>query len=130
MNASRVGLWSNQATIWGASRSNAGARRSSHLEPSRTASRLPIGPWSNPATIGRIARRFPRQPLGLLRLPLCDGLDLSYKLGLIDVSGPFGHGPRLDRMHGAALEPIATLGEDDVPVALAFAHEEHVALPG
>ena len=32
-------------------------------------------------------------------------------------------------MHGAALKPIAALGENDIPVALAFAHEEHVALP-
>ena len=68
---------------------------------------------------------------GLPRLPLGDdGLDLSYKPGLVDASGPFSHGPRPDRMHGAALEPIAALREDDMPVALAFAHEEHVALPG
>ena len=64
--------------------------------------------------VGRIASNAP--------------MDLSYKPGLVDASSPFGHGPRPDRMHGAALKPIAALGENDIPVALAFAHEEHVAL--
>src|SRR2546430_4116326 len=68
--------------------------------------------------------------LGLRWLPRGGGLDLAYNRGLGDAAGLFGYGPRPDRLHGAALEPIAALGEDDMPVALAFAHEEHVALPG
>src|SRR5438034_7754736 len=71
-----------------------------------------------------------QQPLGLPWLPLGDdGLDLSYKPGLVDASSPFGHGPRPDRMRGAALKPIAALGEHDIPAALAFPHDEHIALP-